>query len=309
MQIRQLEAFKAVMTAGGVSRAAELLHISQPAISQLISQLESYCGFVLFQRSGRRLKPTREAEALLIEAEAMFEGIARVDRVMASLREQRWGALSIGAFPTICRRLLPRIVSDYCRERPDVKLHLQSMRSRSAIDAVATRQIDMALSFMVADRKEVQSEHLMSLKAVCVLPEGHPLASRANIHAADLANLPFVSLGPQDQSRLLIDKVFDDRGIPRQLHIETGQSDIACELVAQGMGVSIVDPISASHSQALGLVVRRFEPVVTFNMWLIFSKLTGKSSLVEHFTNHLVTEIKEAMHLLPLGLDQASSAR
>lgn len=291
MHIRQLEAFRAVMTSGGVSRAAELLHVSQPAVSQLIYQLESYYDLELFQRVGNRLKPTREAQALLVEVEAMFAGIKRVGRVAASLREQHWGALSIASFPIIARNLLPRIVARYCRDRADVQFHLQSMRSRSLIDAVATQQMEIGLSFIPSDREETESEHLMALRAVCILPADHPLASKQTIHACDLANQPFISLGPHDQSRVLIDKIFDDRQIPRRLRIETGQSDAACAIVAEGLGVSVVDPISASENLGMGIVVRKFEPTVLFDIWLIRSRSASKSSLIDSFVAFLKEEL------------------
>ncbi len=283
MYIRQLEAFKAVMSMGSVSRAAELLCISQPAVSQLINQLELYCGFPLFERKGKRLHHTREAEALLVEVEAMFTGVNRVARVAAALREQKWGALSIGAFPAIARRVLPKIVADYVAVRSDVVFHLQSMRSRSLIDAVASHQLDFAVSFIPGDRDEIESIPLQTLKAVCILPVGHHLSGKQVIHAQDLAGEPFVSLGPQDQSRMLIDKIFDDLQISRKMQIETGQSETACSFVALGAGVSVVDPISAAGCSENELIVRPFEPGITFNIWLIRQRMPVKSAVADHF--------------------------
>lgn len=283
MYIRQLEAFKAVMSMGSVSRAAELLCISQPAVSQLINQLELYCGFPLFERKGKRLHHTREAEALLVEVEAMFTGVNRVARVAAALREQKWGALTIGAFPAIARRVLPKIVADYVSARSDVVFHLQSMRSRSLIDAVASHQLDFAVSFIPGDRDEIESTPLQTLKAVCILPVGHHLSGKQMIHAQDLAGEPFVSLGPQDQSRMLIDKIFDDLQVSRKMQIETGQSETACSFVALGAGVSVVDPISAAGCGEGELIVRPFEPDITFNIWLIRQRMPVKSTVADHF--------------------------
>lgn len=283
MYIRQLEAFKAVMTMGSVSRAAELLCISQPAVSQLINQLELYCGFPLFERKGKRLHHTREAEALLVEVEAMFTGVNRVARVAAALREQKWGALTIGAFPAIARRVLPKIVADYASERANVVFHLQSMRSRSLIDAVASHQLDFAVSFIPGDRDEIESIPLQTLKAVCILPVGHALSEQKIIQAQDLAGEPFVSLGPQDQSRMLIDKIFDDLQVSRKMQIETGQSETACSFVALGAGVSVVDPISAAGCKEGELIVKPFEPDITFNIWLIRQRMPVKSTVVDHF--------------------------
>lgn len=296
MYIRQLEAFKAVMSMGSVSRAAELLCISQPAVSQLINQLELYCGFPLFERKGRRLHHTREAEALLVEVEAMFTGVNRVARVAAALREQKWGALTIGAFPAIARRVLPKIVSDYVTARSDVVFHLQSMRSRSLIDAVASHQLDFAVSFIPGDRDEIESIPLQTLKAVCILPVGHHLSVKQVIQAQDLAGEPFVSLGPQDQSRMLIDKIFDDLQVSRKMQIETGQSETACSFVALGAGVSVVDPISAAGCIEGELIVRPFEPDITFSIWLIRQRMPVKSAVADHFIRFMSDRLS-AIHL------------
>ncbi|MCV9910244.1 LysR family transcriptional regulator [Brucella sp. HL-2] len=291
MYIRQLEAFKAVMTMGSVSRAAELLCVSQPAVSQLISQLELFCGFPLFERKGKRLHHTREAEALLVEVEVMFAGITRVSRVATALRDQKWGALTIGAFPAIARRVLPKIVADYANERPNVVFHLQSMISRNLIDAVASHQLDFGISFIPGDRDEIESIPLKSLQAVCILPPGHALACKDIIHATDLVGEQFISLGPQDQSRMLIDKIFDDLQVPRKMQIETGQSETACTFVSLGAGVSVVDPISAAGSGDGSLIVRPFEPAITFNIWLIRPRMSNKSGIIEHFIEYLWSEI------------------
>jgi DNA-binding transcriptional LysR family regulator len=292
--IRQLEAFKAVMAMGSVSRAAELLCVSQPAVSQLINQLELYCGFPLFERKGKRLHHTREAEALLVEVEAMFASVNRVARVATALRDQKWGALTIGAFPAIARRDLPKIVADYARQRPNVVFHLQSMISRNLIDAVASRQLDFGISFIPGDRDEIESIPLKNLRAVCILPVGHPLADKEIINARDIAGEPFISLGPQDQSRMLIDKIFDDLQLPRKMQIETGQSETACTFVALGAGVSVVDPISAAGCGDGILLVRQFEPVITFNVWLIRPRMTVKSGIIDHFIEFLQNELSKS---------------
>lgn len=291
MNIRQLDAFRAVMQAGGVGRAAERLHVTQSAVSQLISQLEADIGVALFDRSSSRLRPTQEAEALLVEVEAVFSCLQRVDRMAVALREHQWGALRIASFPAIAHSLLPRSVARFSGLFEDVHFHLQSMRSRTAIDAVASRQIDLALTFLPGDREDVTSTQLQTLRAVCVLPVGHRLQDREVIHPEDLRGEAFVSLGPQDKSRALIDALFDARDIPRHIRIETGQSDAACVCVAEGVGVSIVDPISAWSNSGHDYVIRPFFPVIEFNIWLIEAKSAPRSALQNRFVEFLHADL------------------
>lgn len=291
MNVRQLEAFRAVMAAGTVTRAAEALNISQPAVSQLIAQLERSCGLVLFSRETGRLQPTREADALLAEVQQLFTGVQRVARVATALRELNWGVLNLGAFPAMAKRVLPDIIAGYCNDRPDVRFRIESMRSRSLIDAIAAQQIDVGLSIIPGDREEVESRHLHALPPVCILPRGHHLETRKTIRAADLAGERFISLGRQDYSRVFIDKIFDDAQIPRRMQIETGQSEAAYSLVASGAGVSVIDPMTVYDQHDDRVVVRPFEPLMTFNVWLLTPRQRRPMLLVDDFEIHLRREL------------------
>ncbi|MDF2810072.1 MAG: LysR family transcriptional regulator [Microvirga sp.] len=291
MNVRQLEVFQAVMATGSVTRAGALLRISQPAVSQLIGQLERSCGFPLFSRRGSKIEPTREAEALYTEVQRMFVGVGRVARVATALKDRSWGALRIAAFPVMARRVLPSIVTRFCDDRPDARFHVESMRSRSVIDAVATQHIDVGFSVLPGDRAEVESIHLYRVKGVCILPSDHRLASQRVIHARDLAGERFISLGPQDHSRFMIDRIFEDLRISRRMQIETGQSETTYSFVANGAGVAVVDPISVYNYSDSRVAIRAFEPIVEFDIWLIRPKTARSFGLVESFVSYALSEL------------------
>lgn len=297
MNIRQLEAFRAIMLTGSVTRAGEMLRISQPAASQLLQQLEVDCGFGLFHRRRNGLMPTPEATVLFEEVERMFDGVGRVSRVAASLKDGSWGALSLAAFPAFMRRFLPEIVVDYCAARPNIRVTLESRRSRSLIDWVATQQLDFGIGTLPSDRPDVTSRHLRRFAGVCVMLPDHPLATRDKLQASDLAGERFVSLGKEDRSRLMIDKVFDELQIPRQLQIEAPQSDTACALVARGAGISVVDPFSA-YNAGDTVVARRLEPAVPFDVWLLTPSARQQLRLVDDFIAH-VAACLDRFELLP----------
>lgn len=293
MNVRQIEAFRAVMLAGSVTRAGERLGISQPAVSQLIAQFERECGFKLFERRGGKLAPTREAESLFVEVQRMFVGVGQIARVATALKDQSFGALSIAAFPAIARWVVPDIVWSFCREHPDTRFRIESMRSRSLIDAVAAQHVDIGFSVLPGDRTEVESTHLHRMNGVCILPASHALTRRKVIRARDLEDQPFVSLGPQDRSRFMIDRVFDDLKIRRTLRIEVGQSETAFSFVAANAGIAIVDPFSAANNRDPRVVVRRFEPAVHFDVWLIRSKAAHPFNLIESFLTFALERLNE----------------
>ncbi|MBV8400807.1 MAG: hypothetical protein JOZ17_19040, partial [Acetobacteraceae bacterium] len=139
--------------------------------------------------------------------------------------------------------------------------------------------------------EEVESILLHRLPAVCIMPRGHRLAAKRTILAADLAGERFVSLGRQDQSRLLIDKIFDDLQVPRRMQIETGQSEVAFALVASGAGVSVIDPLTVFDQRDDRIEVRPFKPPMTFSVWLIVPRQQRPMMLLEDFTAHMKSEL------------------
>jgi DNA-binding transcriptional LysR family regulator len=285
MNFRQMEAFRAVMITGSVTKAGEMMHVSQPAVSQLLQQFESACGFALFYRRAGGLVPSKEAGLLLEEVERMFAASARVTRVAASLGKGAWGAFSIGAFPAMTRRFLPELVTSFCEQRPNIKVTVESHRSRSLIDWVGVHQVDFGLGTLASDREDVTSVHLCQTRGVCVLPLDHPLAVNTVIHAKQLEGERFISLGDEDQSRHTIDRIFDDQRIIRKVQIEAPQSDTACGFVAHRAGVSVVDPFSA-YTADRTVVVRPFLPIVPFDVWLLLPKSHQRLRLVDEFIAH-----------------------
>lgn len=287
MNIRQLEAFRAVMMTGSMMGGAQMLRVSQPAVSQLIAQLEQSSSLKLFERRHGRIFPTPDANLIFAEVEQTFSGLEKVERTISSIRGHNWGRLSIAAFPALMRRLLPRILSQYSALHPEIEISLDSEHSRNMGDLVARREVDLALSILPNDRAEVEALKIFSGAGLCVLPVSHRLAGHSLVRAEDLEGEPFISLGSSDLSRFAIDNVFHGRGITRILRIQATQSEAACAFVAEGQGVAVVDPVTVFDYQDPRIVFLPFEPVVEFSLWLIRPRFSSISSLAENFTEYL----------------------
>lgn len=288
---KQLEAFRAVMQSGSVTGAANFLNVSQPAVSQIIRGLEASCGFLLFERKHGRVLPTPEAETFLAEVDRMFVGIEKISRVAEGIRNRNWGRLTIAAFPAIATRFLPKVIAEYCRMRPNIQITVESRRSRTLIDWVVGGSVDFGIGLLSGDQTGVVSQRIHSTLGVCTLPVGHPLATAKTVHAADLEDQPFISLGRDDRSRFGVDKVFNDLGVPRRIQIETEQSEAACAFVAHGAGVSVVDPFSVYEFDDREIVVKPFEPEVEFKLWALFPAGRSPQKLAEDFLQFFKSEI------------------
>lgn len=292
LNTRQLEALAAVIETGTVTAAATRLRITQPAVSNLIANLERTTGLKLFRRERKRLQPTAEARILYAEIEKIFHGASHIARVASEIRALRSGSITLASLPSFGLHELPRIIAKYVNIRPNINIVLQVRDSPKVVEWAIAQQIDLGISKLGSDHPAVRTELLIETAGICVLPNGHPLAKRNVIEPSDLEGERFVSLGWEDRSRHLIDQVFDRAGVVRQLTVETQLSEVACSFVETGVGVSIVDAFTAREFAARGaLQARRFSPDINFDVRLLWPAFRAPSLILENFVDFLKQEI------------------
>jgi DNA-binding transcriptional LysR family regulator len=256
---RQVEAFRAVMLTGQITSAAELLGVSQPAVSRLMRDFESTIQLPLFERRGNRIRPLAAAFALLTEVERSFVGLAHIADHAAAIRSGRVGELRIAALPAMAMGVLPRFAASFMRARPEARLTVSGMPSHLVIEAVAAGQADIGYAIGPLERLDIVSERI-SASAVAVLPARHRLAGLRELDAGMLAGEPMIGVGAGTLFRSRIDAVFGDAY--RNIVAETPLTQIACVMVCEGAGIAIVDPYSAHEYRDRGLVIRPFRPAI-----------------------------------------------
>ncbi|QPC42794.1 LysR family transcriptional regulator [Kaustia mangrovi] len=301
MNLRQIEAFRRVLETGSVTRAAEALSISQPAVSKLLATLERTCGFALFHRTGGRLTPTREARLLAHEVERLFQDTERLDNIAQAIRDRRWGQLKVAGFPALSWRFLPRVLSPLLAERPDVHLALQSRTSPRIVELAIAQQIDVGFSLLPVDHPLVDCEKLCEFELVCALPKGHDLTRRRVIRPRDLTDVPFISLGREDRSRFIVDEAFHGRARRTHMQIEAQMAETACSFVASGLGVALVPPFAAEAFRSDGVEARRFTPSIRMAAWQLLPNSTPPAMI----TLEICDRLREAFRPYRVGRDGA----
>lgn len=287
MNLRQIEAFRAVMDAGSVTGGAAQLRISQPAVSRLISQLEHTTKLRLFVRSKQRVVPTAEALVLYKEVEKAFIGIEQLQRTASDIRNLVTGNLRIVSLPALGLSFLPHVIKRYRKKYPNVAVSLQTRSSRTVIDWISSLQFDIGLASNATDSASVATELFASSEAVCVLPPGHSLATKEIILPEDLKDEEVISLAIEDQTRSQIDRVFEHAGQELQTSLETPYAATACAMVMEGLGLSIVSPFTAEEFRSRGIVIRRFAPKITFRTMLLRPAARPTSLTAERFISVL----------------------
>lgn len=302
MNIRQLEAFKAIVELGSFTRAAEKLHLSQPAVSKLILLLERSCGFSLFHRQKNGVIPTAEGEMLYSEVERVFLGVDSVSARARAIRQFNYGEIEIVAFPSLATRVLPPILADFLRSKPGLRVTLSSRNSWLLVDRVASQGVDVGFGMVASERPGVRFDRLCSMDAVCILPAGHRLAGRPVIEAGDLHGERFVAMAEEDRAQLKVDQAFSECGAARDIVLKAQLTEACCSFVAAGVGVAVVDPLSTVDFAPSQLVVRPFRPLVTYDIWVVtpsFRDISlGSQALIAHVRTRLTARIAELAKLI-----------
>lgn len=293
---RQIEAFRAVIVTGGVTAAAQALHISQPAVTRLIHDLQYALGLKLFARRGTRLVPTNEALSLYREVERQFVGLERIEKAARSLRDGQSGRLRIAALPTFNVGFLPRIVGRFMLDRPGLEAAVYGSISSQVVEWVASGFCDVGFAQGPLDFPNIEVEMLPPVASVAVLPEGHRLSEKSVLAPQDFVDEPFVSLEQTTPMRYRIDAIFSAAGIKRQTRVETPLSMIACGLVAAGAGVAIVDPFTAFEFSGRGIVVRPFRPAVLYDIGVVWASGRFRSALALDFVGAVRSAVAELSH-------------
>jgi DNA-binding transcriptional LysR family regulator len=280
---RQVEVFRAVMNTGNVTQAALALHTSQPTVSRELARLEQVLQMNLFDRVRGRLRPTARALALLEEVQRSYLGLERIAAAARSLREFTQGRLAIACLPALAHGLLPQATQRFVAAYPQVGVSITPQESPLLEEWLTEQRFDLGLCERTHAPAATALTPLLQADEVCVLPDGHPLLARRVLRPKDFDGLPFVSFAPSDPYRLQVDALFEQQSVRRRLAIETASAASVCALVRQGLGVAIVNPLTAMELAGAGLQVRPLSVSIPFAVTLVVPQLRPASPLRDAF--------------------------
>lgn len=294
LKIRQVEAFRALMQRHTVTRAAQTLHVSQPAVSRLLADFEAGVGFALFERQQGRLVPTAEARVLYDEVERAFVGMDRITQAAQQIRAMRRGSLRIAGSPAIALELLPRVVTAFVRAHPGIDVTLLTHSSSTVVDLVASQRCDIGFAAEAIPHPAVRLERLTDAAMRCIVPRTHRLAKKRGLRPEDLRDEAFVSFPRSFDARNTIDRIFVEHGVSRLMTVEAQLSQTIVSLVANGAGVALIDPVTAVFSEDR-VAVRPFTPDIRDDFYLASAAAQPASTLAAAFVSRAKAELKAVL--------------
>jgi DNA-binding transcriptional LysR family regulator len=289
---RHVEVFRAVMIAGSVTGAAEALFTSQPTISRELSRMESLLRLALFDRVRGRLQPTAQAFTLFDEVQRSYAGLERVADTALRLRQFTDGQLSLACLPAFAHALLPGACARFQSAHPGVSVSVNPYESPLLEERLSAQAHDLGLTEHDSVLAGAPARLLLELDEVAVLPAGHPLLARRRLAASDFAGRAFVSFHPRDRYRQGVDKLFAQAGVDRQLAVETDSAVAVCAMVRHGLGLAIVNPLTALalSGPGAGIVVRPLAFSIPFRVFGVRPAHRPGNPLVARFEAALAAE-------------------
>jgi DNA-binding transcriptional LysR family regulator len=295
MRVTEIETFRALMTSGSTRKAGALLGVTQPAISQSLKRLETEAGFELFQRLRGRLHPTPEAKALLMEVERMFVGMDAIEHRVRSLREFGVGQLQLACYPAFGLGFMPRCLKQLMASTtkgPRPQVSLQVLSSKEVKERVVSGLADFGLMADEVSVEGLEPTIFATFPGVVVMKKGHPLARHKQIRPEQLAELPFLALNPEDASRRRLEAKLAEHGVTLSVSIHTPYAVSVCEMALHGLGVGVVNPITALDYADRGLVVRKLSVDVMFSCFLAIPAGQVLSSAARKFLSLMRAQLQ-----------------
>ena len=253
LNLHLLRLFATVVRTGSFSRAADALHISQPAISKGVRDFELQVGCRLLDRTPKGVRPTREGRALARHAETLFAAERAAEVELLSLRSLDSGSLRVGASTTIATYMIAEYLGVFHREYPGIDLHLIIANTRDIADLMIAHEIEIALvEGPIEDEQLVSQAWRTDAMSLVVSPQHRFAASQHAIDSSKLNDEVLIVREPGSGSREVVAQALASRGIEPKRTLEIGSTEAIKQTVASGLGVSIISSATISDQVKLG---------------------------------------------------------
>ncbi len=254
--VRQLQIFDAAARTLSFSRAAEVLRLTQPAVSMQIRQLEHFAGVPLFERTGRRLHLTDAGEELVQHARAVLRALDGADEAFAAMKGLRGGRVKLAVVST-AKYFAPRLIARFLQTHPGVNVRLQVDNRDAVVRTLAANDVDLALMGRPPGELDLVAATFADHPHVIIAPPDHPLARRRRVDVDALASETFLVREVGSGTRTAMERFFQERGVALRVGMEMPSNETIKQAVMAGLGLSFI----SLHTIALELAARSLASV------------------------------------------------
>jgi len=298
MELRQLEAFAAVMSTGSVTGAARLLARSQPAVSRLVQELEAEIGYALFTRHGPRVTPTEQGFLLYEDVDRALGSLQQIHLRAAEIARGDAQPLLLAATSALAVGLLPQALRRREAQGGSVPVQLRSASPEQVVHAVLSGAVQLGASSLPLEHRGLEVHWIGQMPCVAVLPQDDPLAAHEVVPLAMLAQRRIITMSNPFRLRRRLDATLARAGhLPtrRDALIETNSSVNAQALARAGLGVAVLEPLTAHGAPLEGLAVRPLDTDIPF----VFGVVTPQAKPIAPQVRALVDALLATASALP----------
>ncbi len=257
MSDRRLQVFHAVARLLSFTKAAEVLHMTQPAVTFQIRQLEEQFDTRLFDRAHNRVSLTEAGHVTFEYAEVIFEKYSEMENAVHEITGNISGSLTLGASTTISEYMLPALLGDFNQKNPEVLLRLRVSNTEGIVSMVENNVIDLGIVEGPVTNKNLLVEVCRKDDLVAVVPADHALANEKTINVKKVLNYPFICREEGSGTREVIVEYLKSQGLGKhalKACLELGSPEAVKGAIEAGMGISILSSVSVSKEIKLGML-------------------------------------------------------
>jgi DNA-binding transcriptional LysR family regulator len=297
MADRRLQVFHTVARLLSFTKAAETLHMTQPAVTFQVRQLEEYFNTRLFDRTHNRISLTDAGNLVYKYADRIFELYNEMEHSVREMTGEISGALTIGASTTIAEYMLPSLLGDFKAKYPEVNIHLKVSNTDGIVSMVENNIIDLGVVEAPVGNKNLVVESCSPDKLVAIVPPNHPEAKRQSLTFTDLLKYPFICREEGSGTREVINEWLKsnvDNDGELNISMELGSPEAVKGAVEAGMGISVVSSATIQKELKLGtLVAINLDPVLERPFSFVHQKQKFRVRVMEELLEFARTYLKE----------------
>lgn len=291
VSLRQLRVFEAVARHNSYTRAAEELHLSQPAVSMQVRQLEDEIGLPLFERLGKQVVVTEAGREVFHYSRAIGQSLREMEEVLESLKGVSRGSLRIAVASTV-NYFAPRLMAIFQQRHPGIGLRLDVTNRESLVQMLDSNTVDLVLMGVPPRNVEVEAEAFMDNPLVVIAPPDHPLEGERGIPLARLAEEVFVMREEGSGTRQAMERFFSERGQTIRYGMQMTRNEAVKQAVRSGLGLSVVSLHTIELELETGrLVILDVEGFPDRRQWyLVYRRGKRLSPAAGAFRDFVLTE-------------------
>ena len=293
MRLRHIEVFHAVYTTGSITAAAKQLSVTQPSISKVLAHAEQGLGYALFERVRGSLIPTPEAHRLFKNVATVYQDMEQLKRLARNLKTSNPSRIRIATTPALSIDLTPSAIASFMHTHGETEFEIETLHYDEIAVALEDSSIDIGLAFDPPPRHGLVVEEIAEAELVVLAPPELKISEDGVVRLRDLAGLPFIELSSRGPLGRTLTQRLENSGVKFNTLVSCETYHIAKSLAAEGIGITIIDEVTALSPGHGEVAIWRLAPAIRFPISVVHLDTHPLSVVSRQFVEHLTQKARQ----------------